>query len=89
VLLRLRVAVLLGHTEVDDVNHISGFSAWPSDEEVVGFDVSVDEVLFVDRLDAGKLSDISGKTLLMHVSTISYHLLGHHDDCLYGKPAVA
>jgi hypothetical protein len=26
--------------------------------------------------------------LLMHVSTVSYHLLSHHDNRFYGKAAV-
>lgn len=50
VLLRLRVSVLLSHTKIDDVDYIGSFSARAPDEEVVGLDVSVDEVLFMDSL---------------------------------------
>ena len=47
VLLRLGVSVLFGHTEVDDVNHIGSLRPWPSDQEVVRFNIAVDEVLLV------------------------------------------
>jgi len=55
VLFRFRVAVLLGHAKVDDVNDISGFRVGSSYEEVVRLDVSVDQVLFVDCLYSRKL----------------------------------
>ena len=45
-LLRLRVTVLLSHTEVDNMNDIGAFRAGSANEEVVGLDVSVDQVLF-------------------------------------------
>lgn len=50
VLLGLRVAVLLGHTKVDDVNDVGGFGRGAANEEVVGLDIAVDEVLLVDGL---------------------------------------
>jgi hypothetical protein len=50
VLLRLGIAVLLGHAEVDDVDDIGALSARAADEEVVGLDVAVDEILLVDGL---------------------------------------
>jgi hypothetical protein len=52
VLLRLWVTVLLGHAEVDDVNNVGSLGARATDEEVVGLDVAVDEVLLVDGLHA-------------------------------------
>ena len=55
VLLRLRVSVLLGHTEIDDVDYIGSFGARAPDEEVVGLDVTVDEVLFVYCLNTSDL----------------------------------
>lgn len=51
-LLGLWVAVLLGHAKVDDVNDIGSFSAWSANEEIVGFDIAVDEIFLVDGLDA-------------------------------------
>lgn len=60
VLLGLGVSVLLGHAEIDDVDHIGRFGAGAADQEIVGLDVSVDEVLFVNRLDAGELSRCQG-----------------------------
>jgi len=55
VLLRLGVAVLLGHAKVDDVDRVGVLRPRPADEEVVGLDVAVDQVLLVDRLHAREL----------------------------------
>jgi len=52
VLLGLWVTVLLGHAEIDDVDDVCCFGAGSADEKVVGLDVAVYEVLFVDCLDA-------------------------------------
>lgn len=54
VLLRLGVTVLLGHTEIDHVDDIRSLGVWPADEEVIGLDITVDQVLLVDGLDAGQ-----------------------------------
>ena len=54
VLLGLRVTVLLGHAEVNNVDNVGGFAVGPSDQEVVRLDVAVDEVLLVDGLHAGQ-----------------------------------
>jgi hypothetical protein len=55
VLLRLGITVLLGHTEVDNVDHVGALGARAPDEEVVGLDVPIDEVLLVDGLDSRQL----------------------------------
>jgi hypothetical protein len=55
VLLRLGITVLLGHTEVDNVDHVGALGAWATNEEVVGLDVPVDEVLLVDGLNSRQL----------------------------------
>lgn len=55
VLLSLGIAVLLGHTEINDMDHVGRLTARTPDEEVVWFDVSVDQVLLMDSLDTGKL----------------------------------
>jgi hypothetical protein len=49
----LGIAILLGKTEIDDVDLIATLSN--SHEEVVGFDVTMDEVARVDVLDTGDL----------------------------------
>lgn len=41
-LLCLRVPVLLGHSEIDDMDDIGGFRPWSANEEIIGLDVSVD-----------------------------------------------
>ena len=55
VLLCFRISVLLGHTEVDDMNDIGGLAVGATDEEVVRLDVTVYHVLLVDRLDSREL----------------------------------
>jgi hypothetical protein len=50
VLLRLGVAVLLRHSEVYDVDDVGALGARTADQEVVGLDVAVDEILLVDSL---------------------------------------
>lgn len=52
VLFGLRVAVLLRHSEINNVNDIRSLGIWSANKEIVGFDVAVDEVLLVDGLDA-------------------------------------
>lgn len=56
VLLRLGVAVLLRHTEINDVNDISSLGPRPSYQKVVGLNVSVDEILLMDGLYSRELS---------------------------------
>lgn len=50
VLFRLGITILLCHAKINDMDNVGTLGAWSADEEVVGFDVSVDEVLFVDGL---------------------------------------
>lgn len=47
----LRVAVLLGETEINHVDLVAALA--DAHEEIVGLDVAVDEALGVDVLDAG------------------------------------
>lgn len=53
--LRLGIPVLFCHTKVDDVDGVGALSGWSTNEEVVGLNVPVDEVLLVNGLDASKL----------------------------------
>ena len=54
-LLSLWVSVLLRHAEINDVNDIGRFRVWSTDEEIVGFDVSIYQVLLVYGLNTGQL----------------------------------
>lgn len=54
VLLGLGVAVLLGHAKIDHVDDIGCLGTRSSNQEVVRLDITVDEVLFVYRLDSRK-----------------------------------
>lgn len=49
-LLCLWVSVLLGHSEIDNVDDIGRLGTGSSDQEVVGFDVAVNEVPVVYSL---------------------------------------
>lgn len=51
----LGVSVLLGHAKVDDVNEIGILRVGSPNQKVVRLDISVDQVLFVDGLDAIQL----------------------------------
>lgn len=44
------IPILLCHSEIDDVNDIGGFRVGATDEEVVGFDVTIDEIFLMDSL---------------------------------------
>ena len=52
VLLRFGISILLGHTEIYYMNHVRAFGVRTADEEVVGFDVSVDQILLVNSLNS-------------------------------------
>ena len=54
-LLSFGVTVLLGHAKVDDMDQVGVFRMRFSNQKVVGLDISVDQILFVDRLDATQL----------------------------------
>lgn len=54
-LLGLRIAVLLCHTEVDDVDHVCCLGVRSANKEVVWFYVSIYEVLLMNSLYPGKL----------------------------------
>ena len=47
----LGISILFGHAKVDDMDDVGGFRARTADEEVVGLDIAVDEVLLVDGLN--------------------------------------
>lgn len=82
VLLRLWVAILLGHAEIHDVNHVGGLCARSADQEVVGLDVAIDEVLLVDSLDSGELATSARRKGLIGVTpearlTICFAVMQH------------
>ena len=87
VLLGLGVTVLFGHAKINNVDNIGAFRAWAANEEVVGLDVPVDQVLLVDCLDSRQLGRVSVGSYDASVET--YHLLCYHDDCLDRKLPVA
>lgn len=58
-LLCFGISILLRHSKIDDMNRV----VWllviaqidPANQEIVGLDVAVNEVLLVDCLDSGEL----------------------------------
>ena len=57
VLLSFRITVLLRHAEIDDVDGAGALCARSTDQEVVGLDISVDQVLFVYCLHSRELCE--------------------------------
>jgi hypothetical protein len=53
-LLGLGITILFGHAKVDDVDNIGRLGAGTTDQEVVGFDVTVNQVLLMDCLNSGQ-----------------------------------
>jgi hypothetical protein len=62
--IRLRIPVLLGHSEIDNMDDILPLGGRTSDQEVVGLDITVDQVLLVDGLDPGDLSSVTSSTMI-------------------------
>lgn len=71
VLLRLGVAVLLGHAEVDYMNDVGSLGLRATNQEVVGLDVAVDEVLLVDSLHSRQLIVILALNNTMHPAMLT------------------
>lgn len=92
VLLGLRIAVLLSHAEIDDMDDIGGLGAGPTDEEIVGLDIAVYEVLLVDCLDAGELLPLLEHDDRKYQSArglVPYHLFRNHNHRFDREPPVA
>lgn len=54
-LFRLWVSILFSHSEIDNMDDIGSFCSRTTNQEIIGLDISVDEIFFVDCLDAGEL----------------------------------
>ena len=72
--LRLGVPILLRHAEVDNVDHILALGARSTDQEVVGLDVSVDQILLVNCLYPCQLSSTK-----IDISTTYRGICGRND----------
>ena len=64
VLFGARITEVLGHSKIDNVHSIVLGNPHLSQQKVVWFDVSVDEVLHVDVLDTRNLNSIKDKEYL-------------------------
>ena len=69
------------------MDNVGALRAGAADEEVIGLDVPVDQVLLVDCLNSRQLGRVSLRSYDASVGT--YHLLCYHDNCLDRKLPVA
>jgi hypothetical protein len=68
--------------------NVCGLGTRSSDQKVVGFDISVDQITFVNSLDARKLVKLAfTKETTMNIW--QYHLLGNHNNRLDGESTMA
>jgi len=49
------VTILLGHSEVNDMDKVGVFGMGSTDQKVVRFDITINQILLVDCLDAAQL----------------------------------
>ncbi len=54
------ISVLLCHSKIYNVDDIGCFAVRSTNKEIIRLDIAVDEVLFVDCLDSGKLINVRG-----------------------------
>lgn len=52
VLLGLGITVLLGHAEINHMDHCCTFRTRTADQKIVGFDVTINKIFLVDGLYA-------------------------------------
>jgi hypothetical protein len=69
------------------VDYISRLRPRSTNEEVIGLDVTVYEVLFVDCLNSRELLTVSNHRL--EINFVTYHLLRHHHHSLSRESSVA
>ena len=85
VLFRFGISVLLRHAEVDHVHDIAADGSMSAHEKVVGLDVAIDKVLFVNGLDSRELRRKVSCACLLDGCRLrkkkAHHLLGNHDHC--------
>ena len=95
---RLGVPEALGQTKINDVYVVLLLA--DTNEEVVGFDISVEEVARVNKFDSLKLKSIvrfqmykkrrRRRSLRKRFEfQVTYHLIGQHQDCLERKFTLA
>lgn len=87
-LFSFRVSILLCHAEVDHMNDVSSLGTRPTDQEIVRFDIAIDEIFLVNRLDSRKLGLVRQRipTAMMNNP---YHLFRDHYHSLDGESSVA
>ena len=69
----LWVPVLLGETEIDNVHLVTALA--DTHEEVVGLDVTVDEVPGVNILDSGNLGEVASVEGAVSMGAVTYQLV--------------
>jgi len=79
VLLGFGISVLFCHAEIDHVDDIGSFRIWPSNQEVIWFDVSINQILLVNCLHSRQLGLCQLGAGIFAGNT--NHLLRNHHNC--------
>lgn len=74
--IRLGIPVLLGHSEIDDMDDILPLGGRTSDQEVVGLDITIDQVLLVNGLNPGDLWSVTSSTRMISLCPVE---MPHHN----------
>ena len=85
----LGVSVLFCHAKIYDVDDIGHFGARTADEEIVWFDVAVDQVLLVNSLHARQLQSRVSPRFQALCAFLPHHLLRNHDNRFDAEPPIA
>lgn len=86
-LFRLWIPVLLRHSKIHHVDYISRLRPRSTNEKVIGLDIAVYEVLFVDCLNSRELFTVSNHRPV--INFVTYHLLRHHHHGLCRESSIA
>lgn len=87
-LLGFWITIQFRHSVINHEHHIGIFGSWTTNEKVIWFDISVNQVSFMDTLYTidlyGCKSELSVRCHGYQKTWIQYHLFGEHGHSLYG-----
>lgn len=89
VLFGLGISVLLGHAEIYDMNHSCSLGTRTTDEEIVRFDIPINEIFLVNGLHSMQLDlvGLEGTIETWARTGATYHLFSRHAHGLDAKLA--
>jgi len=89
-LLCLWVSVLFSHTEIYHIYSVCRLMSWTTNEEIIGFDIAIDEIFFMYSLYPGYLSrQITAILVNVRASPSSTAKSPYHLFCDHGNGLVA